>query len=415
MGMVRVEDFRSAVHQAELSRIAHIGTRNRRRGIAKRIGAITHRLVFEPEILMLHVHVVDAERLAAIVDCTATRTIGVGQRIALRQEVALLIERAERFVADFVIDQHKLAKVRTGAVLNDRLPPTGGRRGIALAERFQVARSARLDNERAEQSHHRQLTVLAIGMELADTFLSVWVNVPFELADLLLFDDRIGVGRRRRGSGGAHHHARSMDMQTDRSTALFQFVRELELHAVTLVGAEHKRLDPLGLHARKYGAWIESFLIARFPILGFFCAHLIQILIQHVHVAWVEVEPRVERDLDVDRGHVVLLHRGRGRTLPATCQRHRLHTRIGHEEHVLPACSILVHHGGGVVHPGVDTLHLGILGHMIHNPLMLQFNHRRTLGLAAHRILDDRLTFEFLCPTRQLMVHRDVRRRRLSL
>src|SRR5207247_9689915 len=122
-----------------------------------------------------HVRTVDAERLAAIVDRAATRTIGVGQRIALRQEVALLIERAERFVADFVIDQHKLAEIRTGTVFNDRLPTTGCRCWIALAERLQVARSARLNDERAEQSHHGQFAVLAIGMELADTFLGVRV------------------------------------------------------------------------------------------------------------------------------------------------------------------------------------------------------------------------------------------------
>ena len=212
MRMVRVEHFRSTVHQAELGRITNVGTGDRRGGIAERIGAIAHRLVFEPEILVLHVHVVDAERLAAIVDRTATRTIGVGQRIALREKISLLVQRAERFVADFVIDQHILAKVRTGAVLNDRLPPTGGRRWIARTERLQVARSAGLDDERAEQSHHRQLTVLAIGMELADTFLGVRVDVPLELAGFLFFDDRIRVGRRRRGSGGAHHHARSMDM-----------------------------------------------------------------------------------------------------------------------------------------------------------------------------------------------------------
>ena len=415
VGMVRVEDFRSTVHQTELGRIAHIGTGNRRRGIAERIGAVSHRLVFEPEVFVLHMHVVDAERLAAIVDCTATRTIGVGQRITLRQEVALLIERAEGLVADFVIDQHKLAEVRTGTVFDDRLPTTGGRRWIALAERLQVARSARLDNERAEQSHHGQFAVLAIGMELADTFLGVRVDVPLELACLLFFDDRIRVRRGCRRAGGAHHHARPMDVQTDRSTALFQLVRELDLDAVTLVGAENEGLNPLCLHARNHGARIEPFLVAGFFVLGFFCAHLIQIFIQHVHIAWIEVEPRVERDLDIDRGHVVLLHRSRGRTLSAACQRHRFHARIGHKQHVLPPCSILVHHGRGVVHPGVDTLHLGILGHMLHDPLVLLFNHCRTLGLAAHRILDNRLTFEFLRPTRQLMAHRDVLRRHLPI
>ncbi len=108
VGMVRVEDFRSTVHQAELGRIADVGTGNRRGGIAERIGAIPHRLVFEPEVLVLHMHVVDAERLAAIVDRAATRTVGIGQRIALRQEVALLVQRAERFVADFVIDRARI-------------------------------------------------------------------------------------------------------------------------------------------------------------------------------------------------------------------------------------------------------------------------------------------------------------------
>jgi hypothetical protein len=102
-----------------------------------------------------------------------------------------------------------------------------------------------------------------------------------------------------------------------------------------------------------------------------------------------------------------------GWTLPATGHRYRFHARIGHEEHILPACTILMHHGRSVVHSGVDTLHLGILGHMLHDPLMLLLNFRGSIGLAAHRILDDRLTFEFLCPTRQLMVHHDVLRRRL--
>ena len=245
-------------------------------------------------------------------------------------------------------------------------------------------------------------------MELADTFLGVRVDVPLELAGLLFLDDRIRVRRRRRGSGGAHHHARAMDMQADRSAALIQLVRKLELDAVALVGAEDERLNPLGLHAGNHSAWIEPFLVARFLILGFFCAHLIDILIQHVHIAGIEVEPRIQRNLDVDRGHVVLLHRSRGRALPSARHCHGLHTGIGHEEHVLPACSILVHHGGGVVHPAVDALHLGILGHMLHDPLMLLFNHRRTLGHAAHRILDDRLTLEFLRPARQLMVHRDM-------
>src|SRR5678816_3890566 len=121
-------------------------------------------------------HVVDAERLAAIVDRAATRTIGVGQRITLRKEVALLVEGAERFVTDFVIDQHELTEIGAGAVLDDGLPAARGRCGIACAQRLEITRSARLNDERAKETHDGQFTVIAEGMELSDTFLSGRMN-----------------------------------------------------------------------------------------------------------------------------------------------------------------------------------------------------------------------------------------------
>src|SRR6476659_7156807 len=113
-------------------------------------------------------HIINAERLAAIVDGAAAGTIRVGERIALRQEVALLIQRTKRFVADFMIDQHELAKVGASAVLDDRLPAARGRRSIARTQRLQVARAARFDDERAKKSHDRQLPIVAEGMELTD-------------------------------------------------------------------------------------------------------------------------------------------------------------------------------------------------------------------------------------------------------
>ena len=78
-----MEHFRSAVHQSELRRIPHVGTGNRRGRIAEGIGAIPHRFVFKAEIFVLHMHVIDAERLAAIIDRAAAGTIGVRQWIAL--------------------------------------------------------------------------------------------------------------------------------------------------------------------------------------------------------------------------------------------------------------------------------------------------------------------------------------------
>src|SRR5262249_50621063 len=122
MRMVRMEDLGAAVNQAEFRGVAHVRTGNSRGGVTEGIGAVPHRLILETEILVLHVHIVDAERLTPIVDRTATRTIRIGQWIALRQEIALPIDRTERFVADLVIDQHELTEIRTGPVLNDRLP-----------------------------------------------------------------------------------------------------------------------------------------------------------------------------------------------------------------------------------------------------------------------------------------------------
>src|SRR5829696_4862093 len=220
-------------------------------------------------------HVVDAERLAAIVDRTPSGTIRVGQRIALRKKIALLVDGTEGLIPDLVIDEHELTEVRAGAVLDDGLPAAARGSRIPGSERFQVARSARLDDEGTEEAHDGQLTVVAVGMELPDTLLRAWMDVPLKVAALVLRHNTVRIGGRGRCAGGAHDHGRSMDVQAD-VFAAFQLVAELELHTVALIGADHQRLNPLRLDAGKNGARIESFLLARITILRLFCAHLVE-------------------------------------------------------------------------------------------------------------------------------------------
>ena len=64
-----------------------------------------------------------------------------------------------------------------------------------------------------------------------------------------------------------------------------------------------------------------------------------------------------------------------------------------------------MHHGRGVVHAGVDALHPRILGHVLHDALMLLLDHRGTFALAGHGVFDDRLPLELLQPRRKLMIH----------
>ena len=403
-----MEHFRSTVDQPELRRIAHIGTRNRRGRVAERIGAIPHRLVFEPEVLVLHVHVVDAERLAAIVDRAAARTIGVGQADRAAAGSRPSYSRAECFVADFVIHQHEFPEVRTGPVLDDDLPTTRGRGGVAVPERFEVL------DPRGSTTKDPKSPITVSSRSLAKVwncrtpFLGARVDVPFELPALLFCDDGIGI---RRGRAAAPVALTTMldPWMCKLTSRRLPACSELDLDAVTLVGADGKRLNPLRLHPGITAPGSNPSL-SRASLFLVSSARTLSISsIQHIHVAGIEIEPLVERDLDVDRGYIVLPSPGPwpDTSRPPVCATGST-PRIGHEEHVLTSCSILVHHGGGVVHPGVDLLHLRILGHMLHDPLMVLFDHRGTLGLAAHRVLDDRLTFELFRPTRQLMGHRNV-------
>ena len=101
---------------------------------------------------MLDVHVVDAERLAAVIERTTTWTVGVGQGIALRKEVPLLVDRTESLIPHLMVDDDKLAEVRAGPVLNDRLPPAPELGRLTRADRIKIARPFRLDHKGAKHA-----------------------------------------------------------------------------------------------------------------------------------------------------------------------------------------------------------------------------------------------------------------------
>ena len=101
---------------------------------------------------MLNVHVVDAERLAAVIERATARAVGVGQGIALREEVPLLVDRTESLIPHLMVDDDKLAEVRAGPVLNDCLPSTPHLGGLTRANRVEIARPFRLDHKGAKHA-----------------------------------------------------------------------------------------------------------------------------------------------------------------------------------------------------------------------------------------------------------------------
>src|SRR4029079_1725984 len=102
------------------------------------------------EVFVLQVHLIDPERLAAIVQRTATRTIGVRQRITLRQEVTFFVQRTERFVADLVIEQDELAEIRASPVIDIDLPPALHFPVWTAAQGVNILRALRFHHEGAE-------------------------------------------------------------------------------------------------------------------------------------------------------------------------------------------------------------------------------------------------------------------------
>ena len=66
------EHFEPPCTSRNLAGSPRVAARNGRGRIAERIGAVGHRLVLEAEVFVLRLHIVDAERLAPIVQARAT-------------------------------------------------------------------------------------------------------------------------------------------------------------------------------------------------------------------------------------------------------------------------------------------------------------------------------------------------------
>ena len=165
--MVGVEHFRSAVHQPPLDRIAEIAARNRRRHIAEGIGAVGHRLVLESEILVLQMHLIDAERLAAIVQWhghpddrhrSADRA-GAGSRPSCSTDGRLRRRSRDRTARTH--GSPVRTRYRYSPASRSWLPATG-----PVPERIEILRALRFHDEGAEETQHGQLTVMAVGVKL---------------------------------------------------------------------------------------------------------------------------------------------------------------------------------------------------------------------------------------------------------
>ena len=358
---------------------------------------------------MLHVHVVDAERFAAIVQGPRARTIGVRQRVALRQEVAVLVHRTKRLVTHFMVNQHELAEIRARAVLDHRLPPASVLRGGPRSQRIVVLRPARLDDEHPEQAHDRQFPVITVRMELPSALLGVRMDVPFHLdglSDAVLFTvfrrtgrHRIRVGRGCRLPGCTHDHVGPVDVQAD-LLAEFQRVPQRDFHAIALVAANHQGLDPLVLDAVLHAAGIMmAFFLPGRRVLRFFFANVGNVFGQGVHVAGIEIQPLIQGNLHVDGGHVILPHR-RGVGAQAALHRNRFDVGIGGQQAVGRPGPVLVHHRHGIEGARCIALMLRVFLHLPHQTLMLQLDQRRALGASFHRVFRDGLAFEPFSPPR---------------
>ena len=73
-----------------------------------------------------------------------------------------------------------------------------------------------------------------------------------------------------------------------------------------------------------------------------------------------------------------------------------------------------MHHGLSIEHTRIDLLHLRILGDMLHDALMLLFDHGGALRPSYQGVLDDRLPLQLFRPGGQLMRHRRLLGRRMA-
>src|SRR2546422_7699080 len=179
-----------------------------------------------------------------------------------------------------------------------------------------------------------------------------------------------------------------MDMKADCISA-FQGIPQSDLDAVTLVATDHEGLDVVSLNTVGDSPRIVLVLLVltRLGVLGLFRPHLFDILGQDVHVAWIEIEPLVQRDLDIDGGDIILPHWG-GRGASATGRRYWFNTWLRCQQVTLAI--VLVHRGHAVDQARVRRLS-DLSGHLFHEPVVLQLDQGRAIGTARYRIFYNRL------------------------
>ena len=129
------------------------------------------------EHLVLHRQVVDPERLGAVVHCAGGGAIGVRQRVALGNHLTETVERAERFVTHFVVEQDELAEVPVIIVGNYDFPAILYRLGVPW---IQVGRTDRLDDERADQAEGGRVAS-GTALNQMTPFLLINRDVPLEV------------------------------------------------------------------------------------------------------------------------------------------------------------------------------------------------------------------------------------------
>ncbi len=157
-------------------------------------------------------HLIDPERFAAVVDGPSAGTIGVRQRIALGQEIPFLIQRTKRFIPDFMIEQHELAEIRSGGVVDIHLPPAVdfGRRA-SFSERVHIFGAPGFHDERSEKTQDRQFTIVAVRVKLPHALLHLRMDIPLEFLRLAWGDNGLGIRCRGRSSSTADDHAGGLD------------------------------------------------------------------------------------------------------------------------------------------------------------------------------------------------------------
>ena len=381
--------------QPEFGRIAEIAPGNRRADVAEGIGTVGFCFILKTKALLLLRQVIRSERFAAHVERTRCGTVRVGDRVALGDHLAIFANRTKRLIPHFVIDNHILAKVGDRRIGDHCLPAALER---AAGVRVEIGRSGLLDNKNADHAEPGLLPV-AVAVKRQRAFLMVGRNVPLIDLALAILHDRVGIGRRRRLTRLLNDRAGAVNMNADRLFIFFIFVAQGNNHAIALIGPDDQRLNHVTLQAVGRSAGI-IFFFPRRGIGGFFFAHRVDIFGEHIDIAGVEVEPLIQRHLDVRCRDVEFLH---GSRFGAAATGADTFFRVAR-----PQQHALLHHSAEHVELMARPLHGGegpfllcavhVMGYLLVRHLLNQVDSRQPGRTPFERILDDHLCSQFLLP-----------------